>query len=105
VDFLIDAIARGPDRPHVLADGNHAASVAIGAASNFFVDAHRQGAEGQAIKPQSTGAERARLPALCLSVAHCLAAPRIRRELLDLCQHYFGPHGVAANHESARIDG
>jgi hypothetical protein len=29
----------------------------------------------------------------------------MRRELLDLCRHYFGPHGVAANHESARIDG
>jgi hypothetical protein len=34
-----------------------------------------------------------------------LAALRIRRVLLDLCRHYFGPHGVAANHESARIDG
>jgi hypothetical protein len=45
------------------------------------------------------------LPALCLSLALCLAALRIRRELLDLCRHYFGPHGVAANHESARIDG
>jgi hypothetical protein len=38
-------------------------------------------------------------------LALCLAALRIRRELLDLCRHYFGPHGVAANHESARIDG
>jgi hypothetical protein len=35
----------------------------------------------------------------------CLATLRIRRELLDLCRHYFGPHRVAANHESARIDG
>jgi hypothetical protein len=47
----------------------------------------------------------ARPPALCFSLALCLAALRIRRELLDLCRHYFGPHGVAANHESARIDG
>jgi hypothetical protein len=38
-------------------------------------------------------------------LALCLAALRIGRELLDLCRHYFGPHGVAANHESARIDG
>jgi hypothetical protein len=38
-------------------------------------------------------------------LALCLAALRIRRELLDLCRHDFGPHGVAANHESARIDG
>jgi hypothetical protein len=42
---------------------------------------------------------------MCLSLALCLAALRIRRELLDLYRHYFGPHGVAATHESARIDG
>jgi RNA polymerase sigma factor (sigma-70 family) len=34
-----------------------------------------------------------------------LAALQIRRELIDLCRHYFGPHGVGANHESARVDG
>jgi hypothetical protein len=52
--------------------------------------------------PRKSGAERACLPALCLSLALCLVALRIRRELLDLCLHYFGPHGVAANHDSAR---
>ena len=41
VNFLIDATARGPDGPNVAADGNHAAGVAIGAASNFLLDAHR----------------------------------------------------------------
>ncbi len=30
-----------------------------------------------------------------------LAALQIRRELIDLCRHYFGPHGAGANHESA----
>ena len=42
VNFLIDATARGPDGTNVAADGNHAAGVAIGAASNFFMDAHRR---------------------------------------------------------------
>jgi RNA polymerase sigma factor (sigma-70 family) len=32
-----------------------------------------------------------------------LAALQIRRELLDLCRHYFGPHGLGANHESANV--
>jgi hypothetical protein len=40
VDFLIDATARGANRPHVAANGNHAARVAIGAASDFLVDAY-----------------------------------------------------------------
>jgi hypothetical protein len=43
-------------------------------------------------------------PALCLSLAVCLAALRMRRELLDLCRHYFGPHGVAANHDGLHGD-
>jgi RNA polymerase sigma factor (sigma-70 family) len=30
-----------------------------------------------------------------------LATVQIRRELLDLARHYFGPEGEAANHESA----
>ncbi len=30
-----------------------------------------------------------------------LAALQIRRELLDLIRKYYGPHGLAANHESA----
>ena len=30
-----------------------------------------------------------------------LAALQIRRELIDLCRHYFGPQGEAANHERA----
>lgn len=34
-----------------------------------------------------------------------LAALQIRRELIDLCRHYFGPQGVGANHESARVEG
>ncbi|MBM4088262.1 MAG: sigma-70 family RNA polymerase sigma factor [Planctomycetes bacterium] len=29
-----------------------------------------------------------------------LAATQIRWELIDLCRHYFGPHGLGANHES-----
>lgn len=29
-----------------------------------------------------------------------LAALQIRRELLDLARHYYGPHGLGANHES-----
>jgi RNA polymerase sigma factor (sigma-70 family) len=31
---------------------------------------------------------------------YCLAAQQIRRELIDLARHHFGPHGLAANHES-----
>jgi len=29
-----------------------------------------------------------------------LAAEQIRRELIDLARHYYGPHGVGANHAS-----
>lgn len=29
-----------------------------------------------------------------------LAAVQIRRELVDLCRHHFGPHGDAANHHT-----
>jgi RNA polymerase sigma-70 factor (ECF subfamily) len=29
-----------------------------------------------------------------------LAALQIRRELLDLARHYYGPHGLGANHDS-----
>jgi hypothetical protein len=32
-------------------------------------------------------------------------ALQIRRAPIELCRHYFGPHGVGANHESTRIDG
>jgi RNA polymerase sigma-70 factor (ECF subfamily) len=31
---------------------------------------------------------------------HRLAARYVRLELIDLSRHYFGPHGVGANHES-----
>ncbi len=34
-----------------------------------------------------------------------LAAKNIRRELLDLVRHYFGPEGVATNHETPGADG
>jgi RNA polymerase sigma-70 factor (ECF subfamily) len=33
-----------------------------------------------------------------------LAALQIRRELLDMCRHYFGPQGEAANHESVCLE-
>ncbi len=33
-----------------------------------------------------------------------LAAQQIRRELLDLARHYYGPHGVGANHASRGPD-
>lgn len=29
-----------------------------------------------------------------------LAAEQMRRELLDLARHYYGPHGIGANHDS-----
>jgi RNA polymerase sigma-70 factor (ECF subfamily) len=32
-----------------------------------------------------------------------LAAEQMRRELLDMARHYYGPHGVGANHESVRL--
>ncbi len=34
-----------------------------------------------------------------------LAALQIRRELIDLCRHYFGPQGLGANHEVAKVGG
>jgi RNA polymerase sigma factor (sigma-70 family) len=33
-----------------------------------------------------------------------LAALQIRRELIDMCRHYFGPQGEAANHESVCVE-
>ena len=42
VDFLIDTSAWGPEGPQVAADGDHAAGVALGAAGQFLVDAHRR---------------------------------------------------------------
>jgi RNA polymerase sigma-70 factor (ECF subfamily) len=32
-----------------------------------------------------------------------LAAEQMRRELLDLARHYYGPEGYGANHESVRL--
>jgi RNA polymerase sigma-70 factor (ECF subfamily) len=34
-----------------------------------------------------------------------LANLQIRRELLDLARHFYGPHGVGANHDSQMRDG
>jgi RNA polymerase sigma-70 factor (ECF subfamily) len=34
-----------------------------------------------------------------------LAAVQIRRELIDLCRHHFGPEGSAANRETGKIVG
>lgn len=34
-----------------------------------------------------------------------LAATQIRRELLDLARHYYGPHGLGANHRSDPAEG
>ena len=66
VDFLIDAPAWGTDGPQVAADRDHAAGVAIGAASDFLVDAHRrelgilgqQGVDLGAMRIQETGSMR-----------------------------------------------
>ncbi len=33
-----------------------------------------------------------------------LAAEQIRRELLDLARHFYGPHGLGANHASVGAD-
>src|SRR5262249_44655981 len=34
-----------------------------------------------------------------------LAAVQIRRELIDLARHHYGPHGMGANHESVGPSG
>ncbi len=34
-----------------------------------------------------------------------LAALQIRRELVDLCRHYFGQEGAAEHHDSVNVDG
>ena len=68
VDFLIDATACGTDGPQVAADGDRAAGVAIGAASNFLADAHRrefgilgqQGVDLGLVRVQEAGAARSR---------------------------------------------
>jgi RNA polymerase sigma-70 factor (ECF subfamily) len=33
-----------------------------------------------------------------------LAAVQVRRELIDLARHYYGPHGFAAKHQSKRFE-
>ena len=66
VDFLIDAPACGTDRPQVAADGDRAAGIAIGAASDLLVDAHRrevgilgqQGVDLGLVRVQEAGAAR-----------------------------------------------
>ncbi len=42
-------------------------------------------------------------PPASLAEYFCRAATAIRRELIDLCRHYYGPQGMASHHDTGKF--